>query len=92
MYKPYRGSLAQQVARAITGGKILLVERVRNRHNGGKQFISVGRYRTAVPDPMREFACISGQGEMLCCSPLLVAKEFVQQAGRALTIQALSRV
>lgn len=76
-------SLQQQIADAISGGKVFMLWRVRNRRHGGRQLISVGPYRTAVSPGYPQYACIDAEGTHITTFAATAAGWFIAAAGRA---------
>jgi len=52
------GNIRQIIARLIMAGFVIQAEKTKAISSGGKQIVTIGRYRTAVPDPSKGYCII----------------------------------
>jgi hypothetical protein len=79
----------REIAQLIARGCVVMTQKTKLAHEGGRQLVSVGPYRTAV-GPKR-FAVITGRGSFERLSAITAAKDFVDFVGRARAGEAAAR-
>lgn len=79
----------ETITRLIQTGHVVMTYKTKWRDQGGKQFVSVGPYRTAIKDGSKRYAVISGIDEAFFGFADQAAKDFIQFVGRDIARQAI---
>ena len=84
-------NVQQEIAKAIQANIIVTVTKTKSLLEGGKQLVSVGRYRTAVPEVGKKYAVITKNDALFSSMAVNAAKHFVEFVGRDIAWEALLR-
>lgn len=80
-----------KVSQAIAAGCTLMTYKTKLREEGGRQLVSVGPYRTAVPRKGKRYALITKQDQREYGSAVGAAQAFIEFVGRDHAWEALRK-